>query len=40
MVHPVSHDWRKIAISNNVGGVKMFSSTLPHPLRAERHFAL
>lgn len=27
-------------ISNNVGGVKHFSSTLPHALREERHFAL
>jgi hypothetical protein len=33
-------NWRKIPISNNVGGVKMFSGTLRHPLRAERHFAL
>jgi hypothetical protein len=28
------------SISNNVGGVKTFSSTLLHPLQAERHFAL
>jgi hypothetical protein len=33
--------WRKIPISNNVGGVKTFLSTrLLHPLRVERHFAL
>jgi hypothetical protein len=32
--------WRKIAISNNVGGVKGFSSTLQHALEEERHFAL
>ncbi len=30
----------KIAISNNVGGVKHFSSTLLHALGEERHFAL
>jgi hypothetical protein len=30
----------KIAISNNVGGVKQFSSTLQHALEEERHFAL
>ena len=29
-----------MAISNNVGGVKTFSSTLRHALREERHFAL
>ncbi len=34
------HSWRKIAISNNVGGVKRFSSTLRHALGEERHFAL
>ncbi|MGH7484639.1 MAG: hypothetical protein ACREMY_03415, partial [bacterium] len=32
--------WRKIAISDNVGGVKQFSSTLQHALIEERHFAL
>ncbi len=32
--------WRKIAISNNVGGVKRFLSTLLHALKEERHFAL
>jgi hypothetical protein len=32
--------WRKIAIANNVGGVKHFSSTLLHALGEERHFAL
>src|ERR1700753_2827552 len=31
---------RKIAISNNVGGVKRFSSKLLHALVGERHFAL
>ena len=31
---------RKIAISNNVGGVKAFSSTRRPALQAERHFAL
>jgi hypothetical protein len=34
------HDWRKIAISNNVGSVKQFSSALQHALEEERHFAL
>jgi hypothetical protein len=33
-------NWRNIAISNNVGGVKQFSSTLQHALEEERHFAL
>jgi hypothetical protein len=28
------------SISDNVGGVKHFLSTLPHPLEEERHFAL
>ena len=32
--------WRNIAISNNVGGVKTFSSTLRRRLLVERHFAL
>ena len=32
--------WRNIPISNNVGGVKRFSSTLLHALEEERHFAL
>src|SRR6266852_6516565 len=32
--------WRKIPISDNVGGVKHFSSTLTHALRRARHFAL
>jgi hypothetical protein len=32
--------WRKIAISNNVGGVKHDLSTQWHALRKERHFAL
>ena len=32
--------YRKIAISNNVGGVKHFLSTLQHALEEERHFAL
>jgi hypothetical protein len=31
---------RKIAISNNVGGVKHFLSALRHALGEERHFAL
>jgi hypothetical protein len=31
---------RKIAISNNVGGVKRFLGTLQHGLEKERHFAL
>ena len=31
---------RKISISDNVGGVKQFSSTLQHALGEERHFAL
>src|SRR5215831_1242321 len=30
----------KSPISDNVGGVKRFSSTLQHALREERHFAL
>ena len=29
-----------IGVSDNVGGVKHFSSTLQHALREERHFAL
>jgi hypothetical protein len=29
----------KIAISNNVGGVKRFSSKVLHALEGERHFA-
>jgi hypothetical protein len=33
-------NWRKIAISNNVGGVKRFSGTLRRALENERHFAL
>jgi hypothetical protein len=33
-------NWREIAISNNVGGVKHFLSTLQHALEEERHFAL
>jgi len=33
-------DWRKIAISNNVGGVKRVSGTLRRALENERHFAL
>jgi len=32
--------WRKIAISNNVGGVKRISGTLQRALENERHFAL
>ena len=32
--------WRNIAISNNVGTVKHVSSTPPHALKEERHFAL
>src|ERR1039457_5160185 len=32
--------WRNIPISNNVGGVKHFSSTRRHVLAEERHFAL
>ncbi len=32
--------WRNIAISDNVGGVKHFSSAAPHALGEERHFAL
>jgi hypothetical protein len=35
-----STKWRNIAISNNVGGVKHFLSTLQHALEEERHFAL
>jgi hypothetical protein len=27
-------------VSDNVGGVKRFSTTLPHALKQERHFAL
>jgi hypothetical protein len=27
-------------VSDNVGGVKLFSSTLQHALKEERHFAL
>ena len=30
----------EIAVSNNVGGVKHFSSILLHALEEERHFAL
>jgi hypothetical protein len=30
----------KHRVSDNVGGVKQFSSTLPHALEQERHFAL
>jgi len=30
----------KHRLSDNVGGVKQFSSTLQHALIAERHFAL
>jgi hypothetical protein len=30
----------KNRVSDNVGGVKHFLSTLPHPLEEERHFAL
>src|SRR5579859_1294390 len=37
---PVWGSNRKNAISNNVGGVKHFSSTLQHALVEERHFAL
>jgi len=33
-------NWRYIAISNNVGGVKHFLSTRLHALEEERHFAL
>jgi len=32
-------NWRYIAISNNVGSVKRFSSELLHALEKERHFA-
>jgi len=32
--------WRKIAISNNVGGVKHDVRTRLHALVEERHFAL
>jgi len=32
--------WRNIPISNNVGGVKQFASTLLYALVEERHFAL
>src|SRR5947208_5213269 len=35
-----SVSWRKIAISNNVGGVKHCLSTLRPALGKERHFAL
>jgi hypothetical protein len=31
---------KKSAISDNVGGVKLFSSALIHALEEERHFAL
>ena len=34
------HSWFNIAISNNVGDVKHFLSTLLHALEEERHFAL
>jgi hypothetical protein len=37
---PVAHYWPNIVISNNVGGVKHFLSTLLHALEEERHFAL
>jgi len=33
-------DWRKIAISNNVGLCQALLSTREHALREERHFAL
>jgi hypothetical protein len=36
----ILYDWRNIAISNNVGGVKQVLSTLLHALGEERHFAL
>jgi hypothetical protein len=32
--------WRNIAISNNVGGVERFLSTLQHALEKEGHIAL
>jgi hypothetical protein len=32
--------WQKIAISDNVGGVKPLSSRRSHALVEERHFAL
>ncbi|HMJ22977.1 MAG TPA: hypothetical protein VK513_13760, partial [Terriglobales bacterium] len=35
-----SSSWRKIAISNNVGGVKDDVRTRLHALVEERHFAL
>src|SRR5712691_6026270 len=37
---PTFASWRQIPISDNVGGVKHFSSTLTHALRRARHFAL
>jgi hypothetical protein len=33
-------NWRNIPISDIVGGVKLFRSTLRHVLGEERHFAL
>jgi hypothetical protein len=36
----VDGQWVKNRFSDNVGGVKHFLSTLPHPLEEERHFAL
>jgi hypothetical protein len=46
--HPISYprrpgnrlNWRKIAISNNVGGVKQYERTRLRALVEERHFAL
>ena len=35
-----TNDGKKIAISYNVGGVKLFSSILTHALGEERHLAL
>src|ERR1017187_642667 len=37
---PAQYDCCNIPISNNVGGVKHFSSTRRHALEEERHFAL
>jgi len=38
--HSTGSSWRKITISNNVGGVNRFGSTLRHALEEERPFAL
>jgi hypothetical protein len=38
--HAVKGQLAKSGVSDNVGGVKLFSTTLLHALEQERHFAL